>query len=281
MDPSMQNADPVEQGYREALARWPGIGMRLEDFRSRVSETGQDPGQLVLGELFLATACARGDAVAWEHFADAFLPALQRLARQACGRRQDGEDLAQSIVLSLMRRPEKIAGYDGRATLTAWLRVVVSRAAVDHFRRSAREVPLEETGDRGEEMAGPVQDPASALDDGLGTVLAGTLAAEIGRLPAHERLLLNLYYLEDVPLQAIGRQFGIHEATVSRQMKRLRSRLQSGVERELRRRHGLRRSELRGLWQQAAARGDFMLDRALGKASEMTGVLGDRGERRG
>jgi hypothetical protein len=51
-----------------------------------------------------------------------------------------------------------------------------------------------------------------------------------------------------VPLKIIGRQFGVHEATASRWLERLRSGLRKRVERELRRRHGLSVRDLASIW---------------------------------
>ena len=52
-------------------------------------------------DLFLALACALGDRIAWEFFADEFMPLLKRFAGQACRGSDVAQDLAQEMISSL------------------------------------------------------------------------------------------------------------------------------------------------------------------------------------
>jgi len=86
------------------------------------------------------------------------------------------------------------------------------------------------------------------LDSRWGPVISKVANEKMSGLSARDRLLLALYYLRGVSLKAISRQFGIHEATVSRWLDRLRREIRNQVERELRKKHGLRASEIQSLW---------------------------------
>ncbi len=90
--------------------------------------------------------------------------------------------------------------------------------------------------------------PEERLDAHWGTVLAQALKEELDCLCARDRLLLNLYYVDSVPLKAIGRHFGVHEATASRWLERLRRSLRKRVEHKMRKAHGLSARELETLW---------------------------------
>jgi RNA polymerase sigma-70 factor len=263
-------SEAVPADCREILERcqrrFPTIDLPADGFFARAERSGVPLDQLHTEDLYLASACAHGDRLAWEYFADEYLPLVRKLAAQACRQFQESEDLAQEIVAQLIGDRGKLGGYDGRGSLAGWLRVTIARAAIDRFRRVRREVSWEETSERGGEPSATVEDPQGAsesLDARWGPVLARILAEQIGRLEARDRLLLSLYYMSEVPLKIIGRQFGVHEATVSRWLDRIRNTLRTGVEKELRRRHGLRPRETDTLWRWVAEEERFSLKEIL------------------
>src|SRR6266536_3381166 len=105
-------------------------------------------------DLFLALACSRGDRIAWEYFADDYLPLVQTFALRVCRGGNAGEDLAQGLMANLLPTPgreARLASYNGRGSLAGWLRVAVAHAAIDHFRRSRRQVSLDELEEQGRE----------------------------------------------------------------------------------------------------------------------------------
>lgn len=207
-------------------------------------------------DLFLALACADEDRVAWEHFAEDYLPLLRHFATQFCGNPGEGEDLAQEIANRLLEEKGCLAGYNGRGSLAGWLRVTVLHAAIDRFRRTGRQTSLESLEERGAVL--PLnnvgdQDEES-LDSRWGPVISVIAQECLRRLSARDRLILCLYYLHAVSLKDIGRQFEIHEATASRRLDRLRREIRKEVERELRKKHRLRSSEIQSLWERVSPR---------------------------
>jgi RNA polymerase sigma factor FliA len=85
---------------------------------------------------------------------------------------------------------------------------------------------LEEHGDADSMIKGHWEDPAEgAARDGL----AGAIAAEVSRLPERERLVLSLYYDDELNLKEIGQVLEVSESRVSQILsqatKRLRARL--------------------------------------------------------
>jgi RNA polymerase sigma-70 factor (ECF subfamily) len=224
-------------------------------------------------DLFLASACARGDRIAWEYFADDYLPLVQRFAAHACKNLEEAQDLSQELVTSLLGSSEtgrqtRLAGYNGRGSLAGWLRVAVAHAAIDRFRRSRKQVSLDEMEEQGREH--PALSDAAvpvSIEDGLdsrwGPVLSRLLAQELQRLQTRDRLLLCLYYLHGVPLKDIGRQFSVHEATASRWLENLRKGIRKRVEREIRRQHGVRSRDLRSLWRWVSEKEGISLEKLL------------------
>jgi len=234
--------------------------------------------QLHHEDLFLALACAWGDRVAWECFADDYLALLQSFAARACKNFDASEDLAQEIVAVLLggsitavgdagqegqgdnaralqessASQGKLASYNGRGSLAGWLRASVSHAAIDRFRRNRKQVSFDELVEQGRspDLRASISaaEAEERLDARWGPTLAQALEQEISRLSARDRLLLSLYHVQGISLKAIGLQFGVHEATASRWLERLRRGVRKRVERQLRRAHGLTARDLRSLW---------------------------------
>ncbi len=277
----------VKRAFAQCQLRFPTIQLPFEEYLAHAEgivsgllglapEEATDAGawlarfaQLHHEDVFLALACARGDRIAWEYFADDYLPILQRCALQACRNLHESEDLAQELVARLMEEKRKLAGYNGRSSLAGWLRVSVAHAAIDRFRRARRESSLDEMEDSERECT--FSDSAQGIgktDEGIdarwGPVLSEALAEEIRRLPSRDQLLLGLYYLQGVSLNLIARQFHVHEATASRWLESLRRGIRKRIERELRKRHGLRPREIQSLWHWVSEQEDISLEKVLG-----------------
>ena len=282
----------IRESFARCQRRYPTIQVEMDVFLARIEEVVDtemqaDPGAASTGchrwlatfsrlhheDLFLAIACFQGDRIAWEYFADDYLPVLKRFAAQACRHLEEAEDLAQELLATLLGSAEpgrvtKLAGYNGRGSLAGWLRVAVAHAAIDRFRRSRRQVSLEELEEQGKEQPAlsDASVPASieeGMDSRWGPVLSRLLTEELRRLQPRDRLLLCLYYLQGVPLKDIGRQFAVHEATASRWLEGVRQGIRKRVEREIRRQHGLRSRELQSLWRWVSERDAFSLEKLL------------------
>ncbi len=63
--------------------------------------------------------------------------------------------------------------------------------------------------------------------------LRQAVAAALATAMPADRLLLSLYYVREMTLAQIAAVQGVHEATISRQLDRIRRELRSGVEHSL------------------------------------------------
>jgi RNA polymerase sigma-70 factor (ECF subfamily) len=175
---------------------------------------------LRLADLVLARACAAGNERAWEHFFALYRQPLVRAAMAITGSETLGRDLADQLYAELYGLTERegerrcpLESYRGRGSLIGWLRTTLAQRHVDHHRRAGREEPLEE-----QEAAAPVpqpETPPAAL-----SMLERAVEAALGSREAEDRFLLAAYYLDGRTLFEIGRVLHVHEATVSRKLKR-------------------------------------------------------------
>jgi RNA polymerase sigma-70 factor (ECF subfamily) len=172
-------------------------------------------------DLALAHACARGYEAAWQVFLGEYQAALTRAAIAMTHSSGLGEDLAGSLYSELFGLTERngmrrspLASYSGRGSLMGWLRTMLAQRHVDHHRRTHRETPLEE-----EDFA--AQTTGAMADAGTLTKLSYAVNTTLRTLSPEERFLLSAYFLDGSTLLQIARLLRVHEATVSRKLKRL------------------------------------------------------------
>ena len=209
-------------------------------------------------DLCLIIACERGDEKAWEDLVANFDSTVKSAARKISSNNEDAEDLASSIWAELYglrtdadgNKKSKLAYYSGRGSLAGWLRAVVSQLAVDQFRKQSKFVQIEEDREfenLANEAAGHDHNHFASHGANPEELFAGSeaesdvseaLQTAIGELEAEDRLILKLYYFDDLKLKDIAATFGYHEATASRKLTRVQADIRKGVEENLRKQHG-------------------------------------------
>jgi RNA polymerase sigma-70 factor (ECF subfamily) len=228
----------ADELYRTAEAAT--CGLTLEEFCAALTTVGEkhnfaaQPGTLPdaaqraafcrglrLPELALAHACALGHEAAWLRFFTLYRAPLTQAAIAIAGSATRGHDLADALYAELYglrehagQRRSPLASYSGRGSLLGWLRTTLAQRHVDHHRRTHRETPLD-TLDAAAPAASP--EPASAQL----SLLSGAVVRALHALPAEDRLLLASYFLDRQTLLQIARILRVHEATISRRLKRL------------------------------------------------------------
>lgn len=216
-------------------------------------------------DLCLIVACERGDERGWEDLVANFDSTVKSAARKMSANNEDAEDLASSIWAELYglrqdadgNKKSKLAYYSGRGSLAGWLRAVVSQLAVDQFRKTSKFVQIEEDREF-ENLASEAahgdnnhhgshnENPEDLLTEKqTSSDVSEALKTAIAELDAEDRLILKLYYFDDLKLKDIAATFGYHEATASRKLARVQTDIRKSVERQLRTRHGWTDSEVK------------------------------------
>jgi RNA polymerase sigma-70 factor (ECF subfamily) len=177
---------------------------------------------LQLRDLALAQACALGRDAAWQQFIARFREPLTQAAVAITRSSSLGPELADSLYADLFGlrehdgiRKSPLASYSGRGSLMGWLRASLAQRFVDHHRRTHREEPLEDDAGFAATESTPTPPPEELA------ALSRSLAAVLEDLPAEDRFLLSGYFLDQRTLQQIAQVLRVHEATISRRLKRL------------------------------------------------------------
>ena len=192
---------------------------------------------LRLADLVLARACANGHEGAWEHFLALYRQPLLRAAIAIAGRETLGRDLADQLYAELYGltardglRRSPLDSYKGRGSLIGWLRTTLAQRHVDHHRRTRRELPLDDPSGFYEPPAAvpePEKPPVELL------LLGKAIEVALRRRAAEDRFLLAAYYIDGRTLLEIAGVLHVHEATVSRKLRRVTDDLRKQIVRNL------------------------------------------------
>jgi RNA polymerase sigma-70 factor (ECF subfamily) len=238
---------------REALA--PRINAAVEKYlfkdapNTPHAEISKFIDELQADDLCLIIACERGDEKAWTDLVERFTTTVRSAARSASSDEDAAEDLAQSIWAELYglrtrtdgRPASKLAYYSGRGSLAGWLRAVVAQLAVDTYRKQSKLVQTEEDADldrlaqevhvaQGQPALAGMQNPEESMSNRFArTELQQALSKSVAELNAEDRLLVKLYYFDNLRLREAGAVLGVHEATASRRLTRIQIDLRKRV----------------------------------------------------
>jgi len=233
-------------------------------------------------DLCLIIACERGDEKAWEDLVANFDSTVKSAARKISANSEDAEDLASSIWAELYglrqdadgNKKSKLAYYSGRGSLAGWLRAVCSQLAIDQFRKQSKFVQIEETREfenlaeessnhsGNDQVLHHTASPEELLTEKrTSDDVAAALSTAVASLEDEDRLIVKLYYFDDLKLKDIAATFGYHEATASRKLVRIQNDIRKGVEKELRKTHGWSDTEVKRHLSETAAKLGLSLEK--------------------
>lgn len=215
----MERPDIVEAAVLRARARWTTITLDVETFAAALRRRGIDPAEagLALDELYLAHACASGDAAAIAAFDREYIARIPQFLARIEPRPEVVDEVRQRVrarvLVAEADATPRIAEFGGRGPLGAWLRVV-TRSVHSNL---ARERPVGDTtvSDHAVPIAG-LSPELEALRERYLPLINRAVHAAITALSPRDRTLFKLHYLDGLALDRIGLMYGVHKATVSR-----------------------------------------------------------------
>jgi RNA polymerase sigma-70 factor, ECF subfamily len=250
----VESASPQPDTPATAFARgqkaWPDLGLDSDRFGARLAAACID-GQDLLAraeEIYLAFACADGDARAHRLFEDRFLSEVPRYVSRFRLAPHLLDEVRQRVRLKQLAgdRPG-IGGYRGRGPLGAWVRATAVRVAFDVATAAGQEI-----ADRDAELFdvwrafddGPEADLIkSTYRDRLTAALQDSLAA----LAPRDKTVLRLHVVDRLSIDVIARIYRIHRATVARWLVAIRGQVFDELRARAALRWGATSTDLRSL----------------------------------
>ena len=257
------------------------VGSALEKYLLRDSENALHADLKVFvnalraDDLCLIIACEKGDETAWNDLVKNFDSTVKSAARKISNNAEDAEDLASSIWAELYglkndkdgKVKSKLSYYSGRGSLGGWLRAIVSQLAIDQFRKQSRLVQIEENrefenlaNESSEKFDNQSVVSHSANPEEIFSEteaqrdVSNALKEAIAALEGEDRLILKLYYFDDLKLKDIGNTLGFHEATASRKLVRVQTEIRKSVEKILQTKHGWQPEEVKRFLSETASK---------------------------
>lgn len=190
-------------------------------------------GTLRTTDLYLTIACAQPTESAWRRFAVAYQRYIDAVARFVSPTNSVARELAENLLADLFLPDgsggSRIASFDGRQSLATWLRVLISRRAINHgllkwngFEHGDRSPDLEDKSsiDRIE---------SAIRRNRYGTILHDAFELASRSLTDCDRLMLLLRYDDGLRVVEIAKAFGVHPSGITRQFQHLHLKLQKKI----------------------------------------------------
>lgn len=249
----MEAGSVIDAWLAEGQRRFPEVELDADAFRASVrAHVGTDDVQG--GDLYLATACARGDEAALRRFDADYLAKiphwLKLPARDEEILREVRQRVAARALVGGNGTPPRIASYAGRGPLWAWVRIIALREHARLRSELGRQQAIEVNAD--DELAelarsGELSADMLAIRARYQPAMTEAFRAALAALSAHDRTLLRMVYVEGVSLQAAGRMYGVNKSTISRRLATVRADLLADAGRRLRHEIGIPVDELESL----------------------------------
>lgn len=274
-------ADVLEEAlaalFRRAKVERPGLTLGPREFvvyvAARVPETPDVVaalGALHAGDLYLACACAQGDAQALAAFDEQILREVPRYVLHIVRGADFGDAVRQELRDKLfVAGPEgrpKVLEYDGRGPLGGWVRVAAVRTALNERRRrdrararDAKDVaPLRASADPEIEL----------LKKRYASELSDAFARTVDALPVDMRNVLRMHYLDGLTLDQVAAAYGVHRSSAARWIADARRSIVEQVKARLRERLRATPSEVESVLRLVRSQLDASIQQLFGAAVE-------------
>jgi RNA polymerase sigma-70 factor (ECF subfamily) len=218
------------------LTHW--AGRSASDLSARL-RTGNG-----LAEEYLVAACLagrRGAALALERD---YISKLAGRVRKVCRNSDLADDALQILREKVLLPPEpKLASYENRGHLAAWLTIVAVRTALDVARRTQhgtlRMTPLDD-----DLVAHALSPESQCSTREFDLALRQAMRDAVRRLPDKQRFALKMQVVAGWSIDQIGRALSTHRATAARWLVDARTRMEQDVRSSLVQGLGLRAAEV-------------------------------------
>jgi RNA polymerase sigma-70 factor, ECF subfamily len=216
----------IERAWQIGRSAWPDVELELEQFASHARTLDREGIERFASDVYLATACLAGDAIAIDHFDRELISGARGAILGIDGRPAFADEALQRLRTSLLVGEgglPRLATYAARGPLRAWVGVSATRTALMMRRsqRRAKEVPADDDDWAVAVVMISTNNPELELlkrqyADAFGHAFRDAVAA----LEARQRAALRLSFVDALSIDEISTIYGVHRATAARWITR-------------------------------------------------------------
>jgi RNA polymerase sigma-70 factor, ECF subfamily len=261
----------IDAGLEAGAAQWPEVSVDACSFAAAMARSFVDSAdsltELHAADLYLAQACASGDARAIAAFDRTFSGSITSSLRALRLADDVVADIAQDVREKLFVAADgaagKIATYSGRAALASWLRTIATRMAIAELRRRSDDAidddaldalpSSNDTPDQQYFRATYHVEFKSAFDTALAT------------LTDQQRDLLRLRFVDGLALETIGERYEVHKTTAFRWLEEAQTLLTKRTHNNFQQRTRATVSEMRSIVRVLESNVELSLRRVLAR----------------
>lgn len=270
----METPDTFSKLHAEAQRQWPQVDVPLEAFVAHAQARGHtEPESLEAhaSDFYLAFACGQSIPTALRLLEQHYLPrARDALLRRGTAHAQVDEVLQllrERLLVGREGALPRIADYDGRGPLTAWLRTSAVRLALNSVRGVAARPP--ESLISG--LVAPDDLELQALKGQHRDAFSEALTDAFAKMETRDRGLLRMHLLDGVTSDQLAKVHGVSRATITRWLKTARDALFELTRAGLRERLGMSEEDFAQLVPQLLSQLDLSVRRLLESSDKRPG----------
>jgi RNA polymerase sigma-70 factor len=179
-------------------------------------------------DLYLTKGCADRGEKAWNRFDTLYRKYLNDLIGYLCSLRNIALELMESVMIDLFLPDRsgrsRISSYDGRSSISTWLRVVVTNRIINEGQRKSNTGRVDFSGDfvDGASIRHVESRIAMHRYEGL---IRESLRHACANLSVRERMILLWRFDDELQLGDIAVLLGVHQSTITRTVERIASKL--------------------------------------------------------
>ena len=229
MTPSNRTAELLASKFARAQERWSSTVVAFEVFATYIAhrlptDLSVHDGlkEMHTDELYLACACASGDELAIEVFDQEFRmlmqAALSRIQSESDIEDEVRQRVYEKLFVSSADCTPKIATYNGRGPLAAWVRATTIREALSIIRKAKKTILADEA------IADTLSDDPEMMHlKGLyRQVFKNAFETSFANLKTEDRLLLRHKYCDGANIDDLATLHKVHRATAARWLATIR-----------------------------------------------------------
>jgi RNA polymerase sigma-70 factor (ECF subfamily) len=218
--------DWCEKGH----ARWPRVTVTVDELAAHLARLGiTSDTHAHADDIYLACACAAGDAHAIATFEHEFAPVIAAAVRRLDSAGDFVDEVTQVIrerlLVAAPGEPPRIADYSGQGPLQAWVRIAAMRIAMNMLRDRKKNVLVDD--ERFFEVVAHHAGAAPGSAERYREAATEAVRAAFAALTLRERNLLRMHHLHGLTVDDLAPTLGVHRATVARWIAAARERLLS------------------------------------------------------